>query len=54
MSTDPSLLEQERPETGVAQPDPSAVQEVVEAVLNDSRTDPQAFLDETAVPHGGE
>ena len=33
---------------------PVALAEVVDEVRRDSREDPQAFLDETIVPHGGE
>ena len=54
MPTDTILLEQESPETVATKPDQAAVEETLEAVLNDSRSDPQTFLDETVVPHGGE
>jgi hypothetical protein len=46
----------ERPE-GVLppqQPATTPLEEVLEQVRRDSREDPQAFLDETVVPHGGE
>ncbi len=41
-------------ETAPTKPEPPAVEEVVKEVRRDSREDPQAFLDETVVPHGGE
>jgi hypothetical protein len=47
-------LEDRLVDTAPVKPDPLTVEEVVKDVRRDSRKDPQAFLDETVVPHGGE
>lgn len=49
-----ATLEQERVATAPDQPETIPVQEVLDDVRRDSREEPQAFLDETVVPHGGE
>ena len=45
-------LEQEREATTVAPP--STLDDVIDAVMRDSRVAPGEYLDETVVPHGGE
>jgi len=47
-------LEDRPVDTASAKPDSLTVEDVVNDVRRDSREDPEAFLDETVVPHGGE
>jgi len=47
-------LEDRLIDTAPTKPEPCTVEEVVKEVRRDSREDPQVFLDETVVPHGGE
>jgi hypothetical protein len=54
MNTKTTTLE--RPETALppAEPQSLPLDEALAQVRKDSRDNPQSFLDETVVPHGGE
>jgi hypothetical protein len=54
MLTGTAIREQEGVRPASPQPQQVAVDDVLEAVRRDSRTDVQVFLQETEVPHGGE
>jgi hypothetical protein len=43
-----------QPLTNSPAPEIEALDKVVEEIRRDSQSDPQLFLDQTVVPHGGE
>ena len=54
MNADTNTKERSGVQALPRQPGTKPVEEVVDQVRQDSRRNPEEFLDETVVPHGGE
>ncbi len=51
---DKLVLDREPTITEPGQPQTLPIEEAIQEIRLDSRRDPEAYLDETVVPHGGE
>ena len=54
MTVETTTLERTESTLAPKQPTTLPLQEALQQVRRDSRDNPQAFLDESVVPHGGE
>ena len=51
---DKLVLDREQTTSATAQPQTLPIEEAIQQIRRDSRRDPETYLDETVVPHGGE